>query len=110
MPAYSIPRGYVHKFCIVWELCLHIQFLEDMCTNSDLYRIYACIFNSQRTCAQVLSFDLLDYFLMKDPLGMLDDSLGSIILLRSVLVMILTYHEVLMVYGPLGGGSLLGIF
>ena len=37
--AYSIPEGYVHKFCIlfffwlVWDLCLHIQFLEDMCTS-----------------------------------------------------------------------------
>ena len=48
--------------------------------------------------------DLLDYFWMKDLLGMLEDSLGSIILLRSVLAMILTYHEVLTVYGPLGRG------
>ena len=39
---------------------------------------------------------------MKDPLGMLKNSLGSILLLRSVLVMILTYHEALMVYNPLG--------
>ena len=34
---------------------------------------------------------------------------GECNLLRSVLVMILTYHEVLMVYNPLGMGSLLGI-
>ena len=46
---------------------------------------------------------------MKDPLGMLEDSPGRRILLRSVLVMILIYHKVLMVYGPLGGGSLLEI-
>ena len=36
---------------------------------------------------------------MEDPLGMLEDSLGRMILLESVLVMILTYHEVLMMYG-----------
>ena len=90
--------------------CLHVQFPEDMCTNYDLHKICACIFNSWKICAQFLYFDLLDYFWMKDPLGMLEDSLGSITQLRSVLVMILTYHEVLMVYGPLGGGSLLGIF
>jgi len=59
-----------------------------MCTNSVLYKICACIFNSQRICAQVLFFDLLDYFWIKDPLGMLKDSLGIIILLKSVLVMI----------------------
>ena len=69
MPACSTLEGYVHKFCVVWDLCLHIQFLEDMCTSSmyflsdlyefsclhvqfledmctnfDLYRICACIF------------------------------------------------------------------
>ena len=75
-----------------------------MCMNSLLYGICACIFNYWRICAQVLCSDLLDYFWMKDLLGMLEDSLGSIILLRSVLVMILTYHEVLTVYGPLGRG------
>jgi len=62
--AYSIPKGYVHKLCIflfwfIWDLCLHIQFLEDMCTSSvffssKLYRICACIFNSRRICAQVV--------------------------------------------------------
>ena len=31
--ACSIPGGYVHDFCIVWELCLHIQFPRDMCTS-----------------------------------------------------------------------------
>ena len=41
---------------------------------------------------------------MKDPLGMLKDSLRSIILLKSVLVMILTYHKVLIMYGPLRWG------
>ena len=35
-------------------LCLYIQFLRDMCTNSGLYRIYACIFNSLKIYAQVL--------------------------------------------------------
>ena len=64
----------------------------------------AYIFNSQRIRAQVLCSNLLDYFWMKDPLGMLEDSLGSIIMLKSVLVMILTYPEVLMVYGPLKKG------
>ena len=38
---------------------------------------------------------------MKNLLGMLEESLGSIILLENVLVTILTYHEVLMVHGPL---------
>ena len=36
---FNSPGGYVHKFCILlfWlacDLCLHIQFLEDMCTSS----------------------------------------------------------------------------
>ena len=67
--AYSILEGYVHKFYIflfwfIWYLCLHIQFLEDMFTSSiffssDLYGIYACIFNSRRICAQVLYSSLL---------------------------------------------------
>ena len=104
VPAYLIPIGYVHDFCIVWDLCLHVQFPGDMCTISVLYGNCACIFNSQGICAQVMCSDLFDYFWMKDLLGMLEDSLGSIILLISVLVMILTYHEVLMVYGPLGRG------
>ena len=131
------------SFFVVWDLCLHVQFLEDMCTsfvfflfdlykvlclyvqflegmctNSNLYRIYASIFNSHRICARILAYiesvlaylilvryvhnfcilTCLTIFGMKDPLGMLKHSLGSIILFRSVLVMILTYHEVLMMY------------
>ena len=39
---------------------------------------------------------------------MLKDSLGSIILWKNVPVMILTYHEVLMMYGPRRRGSVLG--
>ena len=112
---------------LVCDLCLHIQFPWDMCTISILYRIYAyifnsrkicawilcssfltclrfraCMFNSHRICARILS--CLTIFWMKDPLRILEDSLVSIILLRSVLVMIPIYHEVLMVYGPLGRG------
>ena len=34
VPAYLIPLGYVHKFCM---MCLHVQFPEDMCTNSVLW-------------------------------------------------------------------------
>ena len=30
VPTYSITSGYVHKFCMMF---LHVQFLEDMCTN-----------------------------------------------------------------------------
>ena len=56
MPAYSIPRGYVH--------------------HSDLDKICACIFNSHKICAQGLYSDLLDYFLMKDPLGCWTTYLG----------------------------------
>ena len=33
--------------------CLYVQFPLDMCTNLDMYRICACIFNSFRICAQV---------------------------------------------------------
>ena len=67
------------------------------------------MFNSRKICAQILHSNFLTCLTiswMKDPLGMLEDLLGSIILLRSVLVMILTYHEVLMVYDPLGRGYL----
>ena len=92
----------------LYRICACI--FQDMCLNSDLYRTCAYIFNSQRICAQVLCSGLLDYFWMKDPLGTLEDSLGSIILLKSVLVMILTYHEVLMVYGLLKKGQLIGDF
>ena len=37
LPTYSIPLGYVHKFCM---MCLHVQFLEDMCTN---YVFWLCL-------------------------------------------------------------------
>ena len=84
VPAYSIHGGYVHHF--------------------GLNKICACIFNSRRICAQGLYSDLLDFFPTKDPLGMLEDSLRSMIQLKSVLVMILTYHEVLMMYSPLKRG------
>ena len=91
--ACSISVGYVREICM---MCLHVQFPEDMCMNFNLYRICACIFNSwriyaqvpcssfltcmgfrvyifnsRRICAQFLCFDLLDYFWMKDPLGMI---------------------------------------
>ena len=65
MLAYSILGRYVHHF--------------------DLYKICAYMFNSRRRCAQDLHSDFLDYFWMKDPLGMLEDSLGSMILLNSAL-------------------------
>ena len=51
--------------------------------HSDLYKICTCIYNSQRICTQDLHSGFLDYFWMKDPLGMLEDSLGSMILLES---------------------------
>ena len=51
----------------------------------DLYKICAYMFNSRRICAQDLYSILLDYFWMKDPLGMLEDSLWSMILLKSAL-------------------------
>ena len=54
--ACSIPVGYVHEICM---MCLHVQFPEDMCTNFDLYRICACIFNSWRICGQVLCSSFL---------------------------------------------------
>ena len=41
VPTYSIPRGYVHKFCIF---------------SSDLYGICACMINSLEICAQVMYF------------------------------------------------------
>ena len=83
----------------------------------------ACRFNSRRICAQFITcigsmpiYSILGgyvhnfyiqicltNFWMKDPLGMLEDSLWSITLLR-ILVMILTYHEVLIMYGPLRRG------
>ena len=79
VPAYVIPEGYMH--------------------HSNLYKIYACMFNSRRICAQVLYSDFLTIFYERST-GMLKDSLGSIILWKNVSVMILTYHEVLMMYGP----------
>ena len=53
--------------------------------HSNLYKIYPCMLNSHRICAQDLHFDFLNYFWMKDPLGMPEDSLGSMILLKSAL-------------------------
>ena len=41
---------------------------------------------------------------MKDPLRILVGLIVDYNMLRSVLVMILTYHEVLIVYGPLVWG------
>ena len=88
LPACSIPVGYVHKFYVVpfwfvWGFVL-------VCLIPSIYvhEFYILI-------CSTISW-------MKDPLGMLENTLGSIIPLRSVLVMILTYHEVLIVYGPLG--------
>ena len=96
VPIYSIPSGYVHKFCGIplWFACGLVPACSIPIGYVHGFRIL--------TCLTIFSW-------MKDPLGMLKDSLGSIILLRSVLVMILTSNEVLMVYGPLRG-SLLGIF
>jgi len=39
MLAYLIPKGYVRKFfgVLVWDLCLHIQFPEDICTSFLMY-------------------------------------------------------------------------
>ena len=37
-------------------VCLHIQFPWDMCINFGLHRVYACIFNSRRICAQIMYF------------------------------------------------------
>ena len=45
VPAYVIPEGYMH--------------------HSNLYKIYACMFNSRRICAQVLYSDFLTIFLWK---------------------------------------------
>ena len=76
---FNSPGGYVHKFCILlfWlacDLCLHIQFLEDMCTSS------------------------VFFWLMRKSL--MCDLLGKITLLRNVLMahgkavlVILTYEE-----------------
>ena len=72
--------------------------------HSNLYKICAYIFNSRRICAQGLYSNFLDYFRMKDPLEMLEDPLGGMIKLKSVLEIIPTYHEVLMMYGPLRRG------
>ena len=54
--ACSIPIGYM---CEIRMMCLHVQLPKDMCMNSDLYGIYACIFNSRRICAQVLCSSFL---------------------------------------------------
>ena len=53
--------------------------------HSDLDKICACIFNSRRICAQGLYSDLLEYLWMKYSLEMLDNSLGSMIQLKSSL-------------------------
>ena len=92
--AYSIPPRCVHKFCVLlfWFVCF-------VPTHLILVGYVHEIFIS--TCSSILG--------MWDPLRMLKDSLGSIILLRSVLMVVLTYHEVLMVCGPPGRGSLLRI-
>ena len=63
--AYLTPSRYVHEFWLAQGLCLHIQFPKDMFISSiffssDLYGIYACIFNSWRICAQVLYSSLLN--------------------------------------------------
>ena len=42
------------------------------------YRACDCIFSSHRIHAQFLYSNLLNYFWMKDPLRMLEDSLGRI--------------------------------
>ena len=79
MPAYSIPRGYVHKLCTL---------------SYEFHGICACIFNSRRICAQALG--VLTYGEVLD-----ERSTGENDLLRSVLVtrkgaflIILTYEEV----------------
>jgi len=45
VPTYSIPGGYVHNFCIVWDLFLHIQFPQDVCTSfvSFLFDLYVFV-------------------------------------------------------------------
>ena len=53
--------------------------------HSDLDKICACIFNSCSICAQGLYSKLLEYLWMKDSLEMLDDSLRSMIQLKSAL-------------------------
>ena len=56
VPTCLILVGYVCEICIV---CLLVQFLKDICTTSNLYRICAYIFNSYRICAQDLHSDFL---------------------------------------------------
>ena len=88
LPACSILVGYVHKFYVV-----HFLFVWGFVLACSIPSVYVHEF-------YILICSTISW--MKDPLGMLENTLRSIIPLRSVLVMILTYHEVLMVYGPLG--------
>ena len=66
VPAYSILVGCVHNFCIVQDLCLYIQFSQDMCMNSvfflsNLLQV-SCLHVQflQDMCTNSI---LLDYFL-----------------------------------------------
>ena len=72
----------MHEFCVTWDWCLHIQFSEDMCTTLTYTRsMPACsipIGYVHKIC--ILTF--LTYW-VKDSLGMLEVSLGSMILLKS---------------------------
>ena len=64
----------------------------------------ACMFNSHRICAQIWYSNLLNYFLDERSTKDAEGLTREYDLLRSVLVMVLTYHEVLMVCGPLRKG------
>ena len=95
MPAYSIPAEYVHKFCVL--PFLFVWGFVPACSIPIRYVHKFCIL----TC--------LTIFFYERSTGDAKGLTRECDLLRSVLVMILTYHEVLMVCGPLGKGSLLGI-
>ena len=99
MLACSILVGYAHEFHATWDWCLNIQFLEDMCTTLTCIRFMPAYSIPEGYVHNVYTLNFLTNFQMKDPLRMLEDLLGSMILLESVLVMIPTYHKVLMVYG-----------
>ena len=99
MLACSIPVGYAHEFRATWDWCLNIQFSEDICTTLTCIRFMPAYSIPEGYVHNVYTLNFLTNFQMKDPLGMLEDLLGSMILLESVLVMISTYHKVLMVYG-----------
>ena len=64
----------------------------------------AYMFNSRRICVRILYSNLLDYFLDERSTRDAERLTRECNLLRSVLVMVLTNHEVLMVCGPLGKG------